>query len=104
MVGVIVTKQEVPEVIRQFQAHEIVLKHEQIKREVLNAIIDIPGVTDVVLNTRLLFNEQLIAFDRSAGNKQDMCVLSVLRHLKEELIDEHLDRLKLRPYYVHLCD
>lgn len=102
LVCVVVAQQEVPEIIWQLQAHQVVLEHEQVQREVLDAVVNVPSLSNAVLNLVLALDEQLIAFNRAPRHEKNVRVLDVLRVLQHELVYNHLDRLQLGPDDVDL--
>ena len=69
----------------------------------LDAVIYVPGMTDTILYEVLLLDQKLVAFDRSPWHEKDVSVFDVLRILEQELVNDHLNWLKLRPHDIDLC-
>ena len=70
----------------------------------LDAIINIPGLTNSRLNEVLLLYKQLITLDRAARHEKNVRIFDVNRVLKQKLVNNHLHGLKLRSHYINLCD
>ena len=80
-----------PEIVWKLQAHEVVLKHEQVKREVLDPVIDVPSLANTILNQVLLLDEQLVTLDGTARHEENVRILYILRVLQQQLVNDHLD-------------
>ena len=78
------------EVVRQLQRHQVVLQHEEVEREVLDPVVDVPWLANTFLDQMLLVDEELIAFDRAPWHEKNVRVFYVDRVLEQQLLDNHL--------------
>jgi len=81
LVSIIISQQEVSEVIWQLQAHKIIFEHEEIKSKVLDPIIDIPGDSNPVFDLRFCLNKELVTLNSTSWYKQNVRVLDIFRIL-----------------------
>ena len=90
------------EVVWQLERHQVILKHEEVKGEVLNPVVDVPCLSNHLFDSVLLVDKELIAFDRSPRDKHEASLFDVLLVLEKKLLDDHLNGVEFGSDDVYL--